>query len=164
MPSLFKLGNAVVSRYPLKLNHVRKFGKGIGGNWKHRFKTYVDFDVMLDGSRLNFVQTHYDHRSSSTKKEETDIILENLKTKDRPFVLLGDLNTKPADEWFRRLLEEGRLHNHHIGPFTYPTEKPYKAIDHILVSEGLRIMNYHVVDEIYISDHLPVIGDVILPR
>jgi endonuclease/exonuclease/phosphatase family metal-dependent hydrolase len=49
------------------------------------------------------------------------------------------------------------------GLATYPSWQPQRAIDHILISEGLKSGTAEVLNVDY-SDHCPVAVDILLPR
>ncbi|HII71511.1 TPA: hypothetical protein HA265_02025 [Candidatus Woesearchaeota archaeon] len=166
MPPLLQLGNAVVSRYPLALNGHHQYGRTFAQRVLHYFKSYVDFDVKLStaGSKdLNFVHTHYDAERESTRMKETAQILRHLRAKKPPFVLLGDFNSGPGMPSFDRLLSSGLVHNPYVGIRSYPSDTPRESIDHILVSKGLGIADYHTV-HIEASDHRPIVGTVLIYR
>ncbi|MFC1723674.1 endonuclease/exonuclease/phosphatase family protein [Nanoarchaeota archaeon] len=157
-PPYMKLGNAVVSRYPLKLNGHYQFGRNFSQRLRHMFKSFVDFDVLLP-DRLNFILTHYDAESETVRREETKQILKHIKKKKQPFVLLGDFNAGPGKKSFDRLIRSGYVRNPYTGILTYPADRPRESIDHILVSPQLNIRNYHSV-HLEPSDHRPIIGDI----
>ncbi len=77
-------------------------------------------------------------------------------------VLMGDLNcTKDCAElaW---LLEHSDLTLPGPPPLTFPSWKPQRAIDHILVSPNLRPRRLRALP-IDVSDHLPLAVDILLP-
>ena len=45
---------------------------------------------------------------------------------------------------------------------TFPSWRPQHHIDHILVSDGLKVCDCHVLNHAH-SDHLPIAMEVILP-
>jgi len=81
---------------------------------------------------------------------------------DHPYaVLMGDLNCSVAE--LKPLLQRTRLApaTQQLPP-TYPSWRPQRAIDHILVSDGL------VIEQLWtlphpVSDHLPIAATVRLP-
>ena len=161
MPDFLDIGNAVISRYPLRVNKQKRFGRNADSNDRHLFKSYVDFSVLLGERSLDFILTHYDDRKSRVRNEETEMILERVRSKSKPFVILGDLNSEPTEKCILTFLAHAGLHNPYLGPKTFPSWNPKIAIDHILVSEGLGICSYGTRD-LSVSDHLPVIGEIIL--
>lgn len=81
----------------------------------------------------------------------------------RHSVLMGDFNA-PLDSPEMRLLIDscplqapsGMLH-------TFPSWRPRRGLDHILVSADLQVINTHVVQQRY-SDHLPLAVELLLPE
>lgn len=161
IPSILDLGNAVVSKFPLHLIGHHQYGDGFINRAKHIFKSFVDFDVLGVGleRKLNMVLTHLDHHDETTRCNEVEQLRAYLLQKTNPFVLLGDLNATPDSLCFKRLLESDLVLNPNLGVLSYPSDVPTKSIDHILVSRGLSIDNYHTVS-MQASDHLPVIADI----
>jgi len=49
------------------------------------------------------------------------------------------------------------------GHRTFPSWQPEVALDHIMFSPGLKVVNSGVID-CAISDHLPIAVDIVLPR
>lgn len=76
-------------------------------------------------------------------------------------ILMGDMNTSAVE-----LLENSPLRNLGlIAPqvrATFPSWRPQRCLDHILVSPGLKLERVEVLTEV-ISDHLPVAVDIRLP-
>jgi endonuclease/exonuclease/phosphatase family metal-dependent hydrolase len=163
IPSIMELGNAVVSRYPLKMNSYRQYGGNFLERVDHLFKSYVDFDVELDdiNTSLNLVLTHLDARSAKKRDEEVSILLDHLDDKQLPFVLMGDFNCGPGNAEFERIISSGLVYNKYRSFPTYPSDAPTDSLDHILISPELAMMNYHPI-QTEVSDHLPVVGDIIL--
>lgn len=78
------------------------------------------------------------------------------------FILMGDMNTQTHE-----LLTQSPLSTLNIRApqtaATFPSWKPQRCLDHILISSELEIANMAVLP-IPISDHLPVAMDIILPN
>jgi endonuclease/exonuclease/phosphatase family metal-dependent hydrolase len=82
---------------------------------------------------------------------------------DRPHaVLMGDLNCTADDPELRWLFGHTRLLPPPLSLETYPSWRPRRAIDHILVSGALSAIAYEV-PLLRVSDHLPVALTVALP-
>lgn len=78
-------------------------------------------------------------------------------------IIMGDFNCKPE-----KLLKSPLLTETHLRPVnllfnTYPSWKPSRNIDHILVSPSVKVEHVEVLDLLY-SDHLPVVLEVRLPH
>lgn len=76
-------------------------------------------------------------------------------------VLMGDMNTHAENLLINSPLSSLNLHAPQICA-TFPSWKPQRCLDHILISSELDIDNMSVLP-IPISDHLPVAMDIILP-
>lgn len=78
-------------------------------------------------------------------------------------ILMGDLNTHGE-----RLLTDSPLSNLDLQPVssslkTFPSWRPKKGLDHILVSESVKVKQLGVLD-IAVSDHLPIAMEVEIPH
>ncbi len=83
-----------------------------------------------------------------------------------PVVVLGDLNCTPFSPWFRRLLKRGKLRDSALGFGLHSTWRSNGIglpIDHILVSEGWRVIQRTVHPDRMGSDHHPVIAVLVHP-
>lgn len=81
----------------------------------------------------------------------------------RHAILMGDLNCTSDSREMDWLLARTRLREPIHGLYTFPSWRPARNIDHILVSptlavESLRVLNHPI------SDHLPIAMEVALPR
>lgn len=80
----------------------------------------------------------------------------------RHVVVMGDMNCGCESTELRLLTESANLQEPVCDKSTFPSWRPMRKIDHILVSESLRVENARVVDYL-LSDHLPIGMDIILP-
>lgn len=83
---------------------------------------------------------------------------------DRPnVILMGDLNCPPGGPEFRTLFTQTAL----VPPVdprpTFPSWRPQRAIDHILVSSGLSIERMWTLPTAF-SDHLPLAAEIRVPE
>jgi len=78
-------------------------------------------------------------------------------------IVMGDLNCGCESEEVEILMEKAGLQTPACEEGTFPSWRPMKKIDHILVSEALTVENPQVVDY-PLSDHLPIGIDVLVPR
>ncbi len=78
-------------------------------------------------------------------------------------VVMGDLNCRTDSRELRHLLDTTSLREPVSDLFTYPSWSPRRNIDHILVSDTLAVRRSEVVDY-PVSDHLPIMMEVELPR
>lgn len=78
-------------------------------------------------------------------------------------VLMGDMNCEPGSPEMALLFEHTRLREPaEEGLCTFPSWRPEKNIDHILVTPGMEVAACHVLNHAY-SDHLPIAMEVSLP-
>lgn len=80
----------------------------------------------------------------------------------RHAAVMGDLNCEPDSKEMKHLLKKGKLIEPLEHTHTYPSWRPSKKLDHILVSPTLSIEHVHVPGKI-LSDHLPIAMDIKLP-
>ncbi|MEO6968116.1 MAG: endonuclease/exonuclease/phosphatase family protein [Rhodanobacteraceae bacterium] len=77
-------------------------------------------------------------------------------------VLMGDLNCDPGSAELRMLLARTALAAPHAPPPTFPSWRPQRAIDHILVSGGIAVERMWTLPDAF-SDHLPLAAQIRLP-
>jgi endonuclease/exonuclease/phosphatase family metal-dependent hydrolase len=80
----------------------------------------------------------------------------------RHVVVMGDLNCKSDSEEIDWLLARTDLREPTHGLHTFPSWRPRRNIDHILVSSSLEVENVAVLNH-PLSDHLPIVMEVVLP-
>jgi len=80
----------------------------------------------------------------------------------RNLIVMGDFNTQADAGPVNEFLETLALRAPTRGLPTYPSWQPQRAIDHILVSEKLRVGEAEVLGVTY-SDHCPVAVEIELP-
>jgi endonuclease/exonuclease/phosphatase family metal-dependent hydrolase len=83
---------------------------------------------------------------------------------DLPYVVvLGDLNCGGDSREMQLLMHRANLWEPGCNMSTFPSWRPKKKIDHILVSESLIVENARVLDY-PLSDHLPIGIDIHVPK
>jgi endonuclease/exonuclease/phosphatase family metal-dependent hydrolase len=97
------------------------------------------------------------------KANQAKILLNFLKTLKNPFILTGDFNLNPQTQIvdsFSQLaknliLQKGITNT--LNPRTHRLKELFPkgmAVDYIFVSEGIGVLDFHLVDHPDISDHL----------
>ncbi|MBV9994058.1 MAG: endonuclease/exonuclease/phosphatase family protein [Caulobacteraceae bacterium] len=83
-----------------------------------------------------------------------------------PTILLGDFNAGVRTAVYRsfvhRLQDARRAAEHRPRAATFPSRMPFGRIDHVFVSEGVRVRSVYVPDDRLArkaSDHLPLVVD-----
>ncbi len=81
----------------------------------------------------------------------------------RHVILMGDLNSEPDSPEMRLLFRRTHLLPPAQAMATFPSWRPRRAIDHILLSSGLRMRRQWTLPHAF-SDHLPLAAEVELPQ
>lgn len=102
------------------------------------------------------------HLALSTKTRLNQLAYIRERIADHQHVvLMGDMNTHAQDLLEHSPLRDSNLHTASL-PGTYPSWKPARVLDHILLSQSLEIDQVSVLPH-PISDHLPVAMHIRLP-
>ncbi len=80
----------------------------------------------------------------------------------RHAVLMGDMNSEPGSPEMRTLFSRSELREPEQAMSTFPSWRPQRSIDHILVTPQLEVEACQVLPERY-SDHLPIAMQLRLP-
>lgn len=80
----------------------------------------------------------------------------------RHAIVMGDLNCRSESEEMSELLRLARLSEPRPGLHTFPSWRPNRQLDHILVSPSLTVEQAQVLPHTF-SDHLPIAMEVRLP-
>lgn len=103
------------------------------------------------------------HLALSTKTRNAQLAYIRERIADHQHVvLMGDMNTHAQDLLEHSPLRSSDLHTASL-PGTYPSWKPARVLDHILLSSSLEIDKVDVLAH-PISDHLPVSMHIRLPE
>ena len=78
-------------------------------------------------------------------------------------IVMGDLNFEPNTPEMKALVGNTQLSDPTTEHYTFPSWKPHKILDHILVTSNLAVNNFQVLD-FPCSDHLPIAMEVSLPE
>ncbi|WP_226609832.1 endonuclease/exonuclease/phosphatase family protein [Marinobacter nauticus] len=100
--------------------------------------------------------------SKSAQQKQLGFIREQIASY-RHVVLMGDMNAHAEQLLTRTPLKETDLIPLPDTAHSFPSWRPEKALDHILVSPSLEIRRSEVVSY-PVSDHLPIAMDVALPK
>jgi endonuclease/exonuclease/phosphatase family metal-dependent hydrolase len=78
-------------------------------------------------------------------------------------VVMGDMNCQVDSEEMLSLMSKTGLQAPAGSLNTFPSWRPSRKLDHILVSPSLQVNNFSVVDAVC-SDHLPISMEVVVPN
>ncbi len=88
--------------------------------------------------------------------------ISELVNAHRNVILMGDLNCRSDSPEMDFLIHNTMMREPTHGLHTFPSWRPQRNIDHILVTPTLQVEQVHVLNESF-SDHLPVAMHVVLP-
>ena len=89
--------------------------------------------------------------------------LAELVSRYKHVVLMGDFNCRIDHREFQELLDSTHLCSPEREFHTYPSWRPKRGLDHILVTPDLKVQQTLVYNASY-SDHLPIAIDIDLPN
>ena len=92
------------------------------------------------------------------RMQQLDYISDLVKT-EKYVILMGDLNCESDSKEMRYLFSKTQLNEPEQKSHTFPSWKPKRNIDHILVSKSIKVNDMNVLPS-GSSDHLPVVMDI----
>jgi endonuclease/exonuclease/phosphatase family metal-dependent hydrolase len=112
--------------------------------------------------QLDVVSLHLDFSSEDTRRQQARELIEFMRDRDRPMIVMGDFNADwgGKDSVVRLIAGELALSAYDpagTGQVTFPFRN--KRLDWILVSSGLEFREYQVVADA-VSDHRGVIAEL----
>ncbi len=114
----------------------------------------------LEGQHVAFAVSHLSLGPRDRIKQASyiaDIIRElNCKT-----ILMGDFNCTSDSQELKVIAKKAGLRSARRNIATYPSWKPRRDIDHVLVSEGIVVKKAHTI-KFAMSDHLPLAIEVLI--
>jgi endonuclease/exonuclease/phosphatase family metal-dependent hydrolase len=154
-------GTALLARLPLTAPHSHSFDS----NWRDT-KGFVVATVAVpewDGAEIDVVSVHLDFLVPTVRRRQIIDMVMALVDRKRPMAILGDLNcclereSKSMDLLMRTL--DLRAHEPDAEAPTYPSYRPRRRIDWILISKDLEFAAHHTLP-LRLSDHLGVMADL----
>ena len=154
-------GNAILSKMPLKSAETIKIPDPETKDEKANYESRCVIKAVIEekGKEILFLVTHMG-LSISERKNAVKTICEIADKTELPIILMGDFNACPDEDTLKPLYERftDTLRNENVK--TFPSDKPEIKIDYIFY-RGLECKNTKVINEV-VSDHLPIITEVIL--
>lgn len=153
-------GTALVSRFPLD----ETLSAAFAANWRDT-KGFVVATVEIPGSgrEIDVVSLHLDFLNPRERKDQILALAAAVEERNRPLVVLGDMNCEAEDA-----VAAFRLFEEHLGvrPYrpelqepTFPAARPARRLDWILISDELEFGDYRTLEP-RLSDHLGVLAEV----
>lgn len=154
-------GTALLARQPLREPASHRFGM----SWRDT-KGFVVATVAVPEwgeIEVDVVSVHLDFLIPRVRRRQILHMVERLIYRQRPLVVLGDLNCcfEREPKSMRLLVETLGLRAHQPASRapTYPSRRPRRRLDWILISEDLDYHGYHTVP-VPLSDHLVLVADL----
>ena len=147
-------GNVILSRQEMDDAHDLKLPAKMGGRG-----ALIACYPLTDTEHLTVVNLHL-----SLGEAEQVYQLEHLADEiddHRHVVVCGDFNTFPTSPSVKSLIKACKLKYPGRAKATYPSWGPRHALDHILVSNHIKVENYGPLKARH-SDHLPVAATLTL--
>lgn len=140
-------GNVTLSHHPIITTHDHK----LPGKFPGRGALITKIDL---GAQIHFINAHL---SLGTRDQTAQLAsLRDYIENAYHVVLAGDLNINSNAPHLKAFAEEYEF----VGTWdktvkTYPSWRPRKAIDHIVMTRGIRLQKISVMD-VQLSDHCPI--------
>jgi endonuclease/exonuclease/phosphatase family metal-dependent hydrolase len=147
-PGKGSIGIAVITRPPARLVARLPLGRAATDPAPQRCAQHLRLDV--GGRELDLVAVHLSSKLPHAPPTQLRELRRQLPPPDRRAVIVGDFNlwgpavTALLPGWRRAV--RGR---------TWPAHRPHSQIDHVLVRNGVEVVDAAVLDEVG-SDHRPV--------
>jgi len=155
-------GVAVLSRWPITEAQTHSLPSSPGH--ETRVALIVRVRVGFTNRHLRLVNTHLDHTSDSTERiSQAGRINHLLMDKaGLPSILAGDLNATPDSQPLEILLSrwtDATTMNDRYPQPTWPSSKPHKRIDYVLVrpASSWQVNHAAVLEKPRASDHRPLL-------
>ena len=115
------------------------------------------------GRAIRLVGIHF-YRTEEERLAQAAALMDRPAGDTLPTVLAGDFNSEPATAVMARLAQEWRVVPKNGVRLTYASFDPVREIDFVLLRGGsrLEVVRHWVLDEPVISDHQPIVIDLVL--
>lgn len=152
--NIAKTGNALLTRIRPEMVVDHR----LPGMIKGRGALLAQFGEADVGLTVVIVHLSLRRRARASQFE----FLADLIYQRRHVIVMGDMNSATDSPEMNSFVQASQLHVPEAAEHTFPSWRPERGIDHILVSDGLSVHDIQVLD-ISVSDHRPVAMDVELP-
>jgi endonuclease/exonuclease/phosphatase family metal-dependent hydrolase len=149
LPIARKQGNSLLSKKPLVLTKYHEL--------QHGSKRIV-IEVTVKKPREYKIFLVHLALGEKTRQLQLKQIIQIMNAQKCPIILMGDFNTFDGEQELHLLLEQTQLSYRGSG-YTQPTSNPSRTLDYVLASQEVRIKKYTVLNDVKLSDHLPVMID-----
>jgi endonuclease/exonuclease/phosphatase family metal-dependent hydrolase len=149
-------GQFILSRFPISSPTVHN----LPGQPNREQRIAGEVRATVGGREIAFVTTHLNHQSEDNRRQQAEKLNELFGTAAHPVILAGDLNANPDSQPLAILSKAWAVATSDKALLTYPSAKPAKQIDYVLVRPGdrFRVVETKVIEEAVASDHRPVLA------
>ena len=151
-------------------------GSTYGGDQSGCPRVFTSCDLMPveGGQAFRFMNIHTDHEGKTARRLEMEQLMQSYETQQKlrplPTVITGDLNATPEASELQPLLADPRFRDVSAdlaGTFhDYDRLVEPEKIDYICLTKEWQVVHVRLLHEkrgpLFLSDHDPVIADVIL--
>jgi endonuclease/exonuclease/phosphatase family metal-dependent hydrolase len=153
-------GNAVLSRMPLApIANFDLAGRRPFYITRNNRRALV-VSAEIGGRTMLLASLHNDSFDMRNNETQARQIIDFLG--DRPAVVAGDFNNRPAERSIKLFQESGRFSGAFDGPPTFFEGKRQERLDYILAPAGWELVDHRVVAD-DTSDHRPLVCRFKLP-
>ena len=138
-----------------------------------RICTWGIFEDLISGKQFILMNTHFDHKGKTARKESAKLMLTKAKelAKGLPLIICGDLNVNEKDEAYFTFAHSPSIQDtYELAKIVYEPNSTFNGwgkgikekgrIDHIFVSQPFTVLKYGILTDTYMgkypSDHFPV--------
>ncbi len=155
-------GVAVLSRFPIIKGESFRLPLTEGSKGEIRAAAVIR--VKIFGKETVFMSAHLDHLSDADRQLQVEALNKIIRSNSKyPLIFGADLNMKRNNPVIK-ILEKEVVFNCVSCEPTFPSDKPTETIDYLMLNKAalkaFKISNYHVEEEAYASDHLPLMMDL----
>lgn len=143
-----------------------------------RIVSWAKLKDKTSGLEFYFFNTHFDHIGEVARTESAKLIAKKVKeiVGDKPFFIVGDLNTTPNSEAYAilnaKFKDSYETAKKKYGPkytfngFLIEPDASRQRIDYIFTSKGIETLKHYVIDgqrgSKYLSDHFPILATALI--
>jgi endonuclease/exonuclease/phosphatase family metal-dependent hydrolase len=109
----------------------------------------------IGGRRVLLASIHNDSFERANNQRQMQQILDYAG--DQPAILAGDFNAEPDWPSIELIRKSGRFSGAFDGPLTFPSDRPTRRIDYIVVPASWDMLDHRVIES-DVSDHLPIVS------
>ena len=116
--------------------------------------------ISHNNKNISIYNTHLDFMFDNVKKKELKKLYNLIENDNNYIILMGDFNLKnnnPIFNQFTALLESKKIYKIELNEKTLKKSKYHREIDHIFLSNEIKLIKKEVIKDLKISDHYPVL-------